>query len=153
MRERLDYAYKLVLLNSGTKALESLFVPYGAVHSYAIGKWTRARFGGLLVFKSMKDVRTFVCDNSICLLSRSYKVSRLKLFRVACKNPIELPCARFSCSQTVAFDSPAWLKALWGNKVRRWSSVDTLDGWPKGTSAYKEVRPIREVKCKFDLDE
>lgn len=149
-RERYSYAYKLVRFNSCTKAFESLFVPRKAVHSYAVGKWTGARFGGLLVFKSAKDVRKFVHDNSLSLVN-DYKAGRLKLLRVACRKRIELPCARISCSSTIAFDSPAWLEALWGNKVRKWYSVDTIDGWPKGTSAYKEVRPIREVKCKFDL--
>lgn len=146
-RERYSYAYKLVNYNGYLRTLESLFVPHTSVHKYKVGEWTRARTGGLLVFKSLKDARQFVYGNSQGLRNH---IGHTRLYRVACKTPIKLPCARFSCAEPCAF-MPSWLKALWNNKCKKWRAIETILGWPVGTIAYKEVRLIREVKCKFDL--
>ena len=97
---------------------------------YIPGTWTKAKIGGLLVFKTLEQARRMADDEN----------GIFQIWTCAGKYPVKLPkfrlwnCRRFSLK---------YLEKTWGAGLCM--LLDDYHTWPKGSVSFRQVKLLEKV--------
>ena len=111
---------------------------------YEIGKWTIADIGGLLVFRTLKQAKTFIEENF------SYPCWNYEIYSCDTKEQVELPFTGLVLDHLVAGISEQLDEEIKQIIASHWqhrsSSETSWQGvWPEGTVAFRKVKLLERV--------